>query len=123
MRAPRPAVIVVGSLHYDIMVDAPTAPRKGETIAGRRWSPKFGGKGGNQAVAARCDSRRRRPEHLRPVRPHTETARHKDRRRKHSRRGRCIRWNACSPHRVGDPFDFALSIANREATKLVSTPE
>lgn len=47
------AVIVVGSLHYDIMVDAPDRPRKGETIAGRRWSPKFGGKGGNQAVAAR----------------------------------------------------------------------
>ena len=51
--APPPAVIVVGSLHYDIMVDAPDRPRKGETIAGRRWSPKFGGKGGNQAVAAR----------------------------------------------------------------------
>ena len=48
-----PAVIVVGSLHYDIMVDAPDRPRKGETIAGRSWSPKFGGKGGNQAVAAR----------------------------------------------------------------------
>jgi ribokinase len=47
------AVIVVGSLHYDIMVDAPDRPRKGETVAGRRWSPKFGGKGGNQAVAAR----------------------------------------------------------------------
>jgi ribokinase len=48
-----PAVIVVGSLHYDIMVDAPDRPRKGETIAGRAWAPKFGGKGGNQAVAAR----------------------------------------------------------------------
>ncbi len=52
-RASPPAVIVVGSLHYDIMVDAPDRPRKGETIAGRSWSPKFGGKGGNQAVAAR----------------------------------------------------------------------
>ena len=51
--APPPAVIVVGSLHYDIMVDAPDRPRKGETIAGRSWAPKFGGKGGNQAVAAR----------------------------------------------------------------------
>src|SRR5271169_375659 len=48
-----PEVIVVGSLHYDIVVDAPDRPRKGETIAGRSWSPKFGGKGGNQAVAAR----------------------------------------------------------------------
>ena len=47
------AVIVVGSLHYDIMVDAPGRPRKGETLAGRSWAPKFGGKGGNQAVAAR----------------------------------------------------------------------
>jgi ribokinase len=35
------------------MIDAPDRPRKGETIAGRSWSPKFGGKGGNQAVAAR----------------------------------------------------------------------
>jgi ribokinase len=46
-------VIVVGSLHYDIMVDAPDRPRKGETVTGRSWAPKFGGKGGNQAVAAR----------------------------------------------------------------------
>jgi ribokinase len=46
------AVVVAGSLHYDIMVDAPERPRKGETVAGYRWRPKFGGKGGNQAVAA-----------------------------------------------------------------------
>ena len=45
-------MVVVGSLHYDIMVDAPDRPRKGETVAGYRWRPKFGGKGGNQAVAA-----------------------------------------------------------------------
>jgi ribokinase len=45
-------VVVVGSLHYDIMVDAPDRPRKGETVAGHSWSPKFGGKGGNQALAA-----------------------------------------------------------------------
>jgi ribokinase len=48
-----PSVIVVGSLHYDIVVEAPDRPRKGETIAGQRWRPKFGGKGGNQAVGAR----------------------------------------------------------------------
>lgn len=48
----RGAVVVVGSLHYDIMVDAPHRPRKGETVAGTAWRPKFGGKGGNQAVAA-----------------------------------------------------------------------
>lgn len=47
-----PAVIVVGSLHYDIMVDASDRPRKGETLTGRSWAPKFGGKGGNQAAAA-----------------------------------------------------------------------
>ncbi len=45
-------VVVVGSLHYDIMVDAPDRPRKGETLTGRSWAPKFGGKGGNQAAAA-----------------------------------------------------------------------
>ena len=45
-------VVVVGSLHYDIMVDAPGRPRKGETLTGRSWTPKFGGKGGNQAAAA-----------------------------------------------------------------------
>jgi len=47
-----PTVIVAGSLHYDIMVDAPDRPRKGETVAGSAWAPKCGGKGGNQAVAA-----------------------------------------------------------------------
>jgi ribokinase len=47
-----PVIIVVGSLHYDIMVDAPDRPRKGETVTGYAWRPKFGGKGGNQAVAA-----------------------------------------------------------------------
>ena len=45
-------VIVVGSLHYDLMVEAPDRPRKGETVVGQAWYPKFGGKGGNQAVAA-----------------------------------------------------------------------
>ena len=47
-----PVVVVAGSLHYDIMVDAPDRPRKGETVTGYSWRPKFGGKGGNQAVAA-----------------------------------------------------------------------
>lgn len=48
----RPVVVVVGSLHYDIMVEAPDLPRKGETVAGFAWHPKFGGKGGNQALAS-----------------------------------------------------------------------
>lgn len=47
------AVVVLGSLHYDIMVEAPHRPAKGETVTGERWYPKFGGKGGNQAVAAK----------------------------------------------------------------------
>lgn len=47
-----PSVTVLGSLHYDIMVDAPDRPRKGETVTGRFWHLKCGGKGGNQAVAA-----------------------------------------------------------------------
>lgn len=34
------------------MVDAPDRPRRGETVTGRSWAPKCGGKGGNQAVAA-----------------------------------------------------------------------
>ena len=44
-------VLVVGSLHYDIMVEADHLPRRDETAVGSRWYPKFGGKGGNQAVA------------------------------------------------------------------------
>lgn len=47
-----PKVVVLGSLHYDILLDAPDRPRKGETVTGRSWHPKCGGKGGNQAVAA-----------------------------------------------------------------------
>lgn len=49
---PEPKVIVVGSLHYDIMVRAPDRPRRGETVIGDAWWPKCGGKGGNQAVEA-----------------------------------------------------------------------
>ncbi|SEP73813.1 ribokinase [Devosia sp. YR412] len=45
-------VIVLGSLHYDIIVHGPGRPRKGETVTGTAWAPKCGGKGGNQAVSA-----------------------------------------------------------------------
>jgi ribokinase len=48
----RPAVIVFGSLHYDIIVKGPGRPRKGETVTGTSWHPACGGKGGNQAVSA-----------------------------------------------------------------------
>lgn len=47
-----PVVLVVGSLHHDIMVETDHLPRADETAVGHRWYPKFGGKGGNQAVAA-----------------------------------------------------------------------
>ena len=46
-----PTVLIAGSLHYDIMVEASHLPRRDETAVGSRWYPKFGGKGGNQAVA------------------------------------------------------------------------
>jgi ribokinase len=49
---PAPTVAVVGSLHFDVMVEAPDRPRRGETVMGTRWFPKCGGKGGNQALAA-----------------------------------------------------------------------
>jgi ribokinase len=47
-----PRVCVVGSLHFDIMVQAPYLPRTGETLIGDAWWWKPGGKGGNQAMAA-----------------------------------------------------------------------
>lgn len=52
MTASNPAVVVFGSLHYDIIVKGPARPRKGETVTGSAWNPACGGKGGNQAVSA-----------------------------------------------------------------------
>ncbi len=43
---------VVGSLHLDVIVEAPRLPRLDETLVGHGVSYRFGGKGGNQAVAA-----------------------------------------------------------------------
>lgn len=45
-------VLVVGALHYDIVVNAPHLPRADETVMGRDVAYVCGGKGGNQAVAA-----------------------------------------------------------------------
>ncbi|MCB8873609.1 PfkB family carbohydrate kinase [Acidisoma silvae] len=45
-------VLVVGSLHYDILVQSDRLPRTGETFPGSHWMTKCGGKGGNQAVEA-----------------------------------------------------------------------
>lgn len=51
-------VIVCGSLHLDIVVDAPRLPRLDETAVGSSWKKVCGGKGGNQAVqAARAGAR------------------------------------------------------------------
>jgi ribokinase len=47
-----PRVVVLGSLHLDILVHAPDRPKKGETLPGSAWGYKAGGKGGNQAVGA-----------------------------------------------------------------------
>ncbi len=50
-------IVVAGSLNYDIFVEASRRPVKGETLNGKCWYPKFGGKGGNQALsAAKCGS-------------------------------------------------------------------
>lgn len=45
-------IVVLGSLHLDVMVQAPGRPRLGETMVGSAWSLKPGGKGGNQAAEA-----------------------------------------------------------------------
>jgi ribokinase len=51
-------VIVCGSLHLDIVVQAPALPRIDETAVGSGWKKLCGGKGGNQAVqAARAGAR------------------------------------------------------------------
>jgi ribokinase len=45
-------VLVVGSLHFDILVESERLPRTGETFPGTAWMTKCGGKGGNQAIEA-----------------------------------------------------------------------
>jgi ribokinase len=47
-----PEVFVVGALHLDVVVDAPHLPSLDETVVGTAVAYRFGGKGGNQAVAA-----------------------------------------------------------------------
>ena len=49
---PEPAILVVGALHLDVVVDAPHLPALDETVVGHGVAYRFGGKGGNQAVAA-----------------------------------------------------------------------
>ena len=45
-------ILVVGSLHLDVIVHASRLPKPDETLLGDKVSYRFGGKGGNQAVAA-----------------------------------------------------------------------
>lgn len=45
-------ILVVGSLHYDIVIGTPHLPRTDETVPGSDARFVCGGKGGNQAVAA-----------------------------------------------------------------------
>ena len=51
--SPQPRIAVVGSANVDLTVFTDALPRPGETIFGRRFDLGFGGKGANQAVAAR----------------------------------------------------------------------
>lgn len=46
------SVLVAGSLHLDIVLRAPHLPALDETVAGNSVDYAFGGKGGNQALAA-----------------------------------------------------------------------
>jgi ribokinase len=45
-------LLCAGSLHHDVIVDAPGLPRVDQTLAGTGVRMAFGGKGGNQAAAA-----------------------------------------------------------------------
>jgi ribokinase len=49
----RPIIAVVGSANIDLVTFTDDYPRPGETIFGRKFDLGFGGKGANQAVAAR----------------------------------------------------------------------
>ncbi len=51
--AKRPRVAVVGSANIDLTTFAERFPKPGETIFGQSFNLGFGGKGANQAVAAR----------------------------------------------------------------------
>ena len=44
-------IVVLGSLHYDIFIESDKIPEVGETVLGKKWYPKLGGKGANQAAA------------------------------------------------------------------------
>lgn len=47
-----PNIIILGSIHMDILVRAPHIPLQGETLAGHSFALRAGGKGCNQAIHA-----------------------------------------------------------------------
>jgi ribokinase len=49
----KPSIVVVGSANVDLTTFNDVFPRPGETIFGKKFDLGFGGKGANQAVAAR----------------------------------------------------------------------
>ena len=49
----KPHIVVVGSANIDMVTYTDAIPRPGETIFGEQFSLGYGGKGANQAVAAR----------------------------------------------------------------------
>lgn len=51
--ARRPRIAVIGSANTDLVTCIEAFPRAGETLFGQRFDLGFGGKGANQAVAAR----------------------------------------------------------------------
>ncbi|HET8922864.1 MAG TPA: ribokinase [Candidatus Acidoferrum sp.] len=51
--ANKPSIVVVGSANVDLTTFNDVFPRPGETIFGKKFDLGFGGKGANQAVAAR----------------------------------------------------------------------
>src|SRR3954469_24774407 len=51
--ARQPRIAVVGSANIDLTTFAAQFPKPGETIFGQKFDMGFGGKGANQAVAAR----------------------------------------------------------------------
>lgn len=46
------AIVVMGSLNFDLIATVPRFPNPGESLIGREFYTSSGGKGGNQAVAA-----------------------------------------------------------------------